>query len=80
MLRVVGQMTIILFYLADDILLLTQLRLLSPNIVARLSWVDMRHVLALIKNLFHLLNSALVLRRAQGIKERLRQRLYERSG
>ena len=62
--RIVGQLTMILFYLADDILLLTQLRLLSPNIVAKLNWVGMRNVLALAKNIFHLINSVMVIQRA----------------
>lgn len=70
--RIVGQLTMILFYLADDILLLTQLRLLSPNIVAKLSWVGMRNVLALAKNIYHLINSAMVIQRAQVVKEKLR--------
>ena len=64
----------------DDILLLTQLRLLSPNIVASLEWVGMRNVLALLKNIFHLINSFLVMQRTQAIKQNIRQRLFERYG
>ena len=57
--KIMEHSTSVLFYLFDDIVLLTQLKLLNSHIIGRLKWEHLKNWFALWKNVCHLLTSLL---------------------
>ena len=61
-LKLIAHACSVLFYIFDDVLLLAQLKLLDPHALFDLKWELLRHILALFKNIMHLLSSLLEIR------------------
>lgn len=60
--RLLGDITAIFFYISEDILLLAQIKLIRAHVIAgHVKWLHLRNYFALWKNLFHILNSLLLM-------------------
>jgi hypothetical protein len=62
MFRLSAHLCSIFFYFFDDVLLMSQLKLINSKILNKVRWVYIRNVLALCKNILHLLTSILEIR------------------
>jgi len=62
LIRLLGHVTAIFFYILDDIVLFAQLKLINPHLIDnQIKWVHLRNYFALWKNLFHIANSVMLM-------------------
>lgn len=82
LLRTCGHLAAISFYLLDDVVLLSQLNLIPPNIlgIESLRWINLRNFMALYKNLLHLANSIMVMDSIACSQKALRDKLKQLGG
>lgn len=60
--RLIGHITAIFFYIFDDIVLFAQLKLISAHLIeGHIKWVHLRNYFALWKNLLHMANSLMLM-------------------
>lgn len=62
LIRLIGHISAIFFYIFDDIVLFAQLKLISPHLIeGQIQWVHLRNYFGLWKNLLHMANSLMLM-------------------